>query len=130
MDLYVIVLRLLLVEELYPATAASLNYDIIAGEKGITVKVNKFNEKLPVSVFSVKKFQLTPVNDSLTLLLALQLLARTIAEYIRNYPNLVKVDLFELAKEQQLKKYYNHFIKPQNLARYQLFIVIIKNVYI
>ncbi|EZA59550.1 Nardilysin [Ooceraea biroi] len=92
MDLYVTILKLLLVEELYPATAANLDYDITASEKGITVKVNGFNEKLP-------------------------LLSRTIAEYIRNYSNLVKIDLFELAKEQQLKKYYNSFIRPGKLAR-------------
>lgn len=50
MDLYITVLRLLLVEELYPATVANLNYDITASEKGMTIKVNGFNEKIPVSV--------------------------------------------------------------------------------
>jgi len=52
MDLYVAILRLLLVEKLYSAIAANLIYDIIACEKGIIVKVNGFNEKLPVSDFT------------------------------------------------------------------------------
>jgi len=48
----------------------------------------------------------------------LQLLSTTIAEHIRDYQNLVQADLFELAKEQQLKKYYNLFMRPGKLARY------------
>jgi len=49
MALYVNVLKLLLVEELYSATVAGLNYSISASEKGITIKLDGFHEKLPVS---------------------------------------------------------------------------------
>lgn len=48
MDLFVAILKQLLVEELYPATAAELNHEIYTSDKGIVVKVNGFNQKLPV----------------------------------------------------------------------------------
>lgn len=51
MDLYIEVLKQLLVEELYPATAAELQHTMYTGQKGIVVKVSGFNEKLPVSVY-------------------------------------------------------------------------------
>lgn len=52
MEMYCNVLKLLLVEELYPAIAAGFDYNISASEKGITIKMNGFNEKLPVSISS------------------------------------------------------------------------------
>lgn len=48
MDLFVTILKHLLVEELYPATAAELNYAIYTSDKGIVIKVTGFNQKLPV----------------------------------------------------------------------------------
>lgn len=48
-DLFVEILKQLLVEESYPATAAGLNHEIHSADKGIVVAVNGFNEKLPVS---------------------------------------------------------------------------------
>lgn len=50
MDLFIEILKQLLVEELYPATAAELKHQMYTGQKGIVVKVNGFNEKLPVSI--------------------------------------------------------------------------------
>jgi nardilysin len=58
MALYVNVLKLLLVEELYSATAARLNYSINASEKGITIKLDGFNEKLPVSASDCELLEL------------------------------------------------------------------------
>jgi len=51
MEMYCNVLKLLLIEELYPAIAAGFDYSIGVSEKGITIKMNGFNEKLPVSMF-------------------------------------------------------------------------------
>lgn len=48
LELFVIILKQLLIEELYAATAAELNHAILPGEKGLVVKVNGFNQKLPV----------------------------------------------------------------------------------
>ncbi|KYN37807.1 Nardilysin [Trachymyrmex septentrionalis] len=92
MEMYCNVLKLLLIEELYPAIAAGFNYNISVSEKGITIKMNGFNEKLP-------------------------LLLMAIAKYMVEYPTLVTKDLFEIVKVQQLKTYYNTFIKPGKLVR-------------
>ncbi|KYN03878.1 Nardilysin [Cyphomyrmex costatus] len=92
MEMYCNVLKLLLIEELYPAIVAGFDYYINVSEKGITIKMNGFNEKLP-------------------------LLLMTIAKYMTEYSTLVTKDLFEIVKVQQLKTYYNSFIKPGKLAR-------------
>lgn len=46
-----------------------------------------------------------------------------IAKYIVDYPTLVTKDLFEIVKVQQLKTYYNTFIKPGKLVKYWLFLI-------
>ncbi|XP_012524901.1 nardilysin isoform X2 [Monomorium pharaonis] len=92
MEMYCNVLKLLLIEELYPAIAAGFDYNISASEKGITIKMNGFNEKL-------------------------SLLLMAIAKYMVDYPTLVTKDLFEIVKVQQLKTYYNTFIKPGKLVK-------------
>nr|KAF7408943.1 hypothetical protein H0235_013795 [Vespula pensylvanica] len=92
MDLFIEILKQLLVEELYPATAAELKHQMYTGQKGIVVKVNGFNEKLP-------------------------LLLNICAKYIANSPNLVTKDLFDIMKQEQLKAYYNTFVKPAKLAK-------------
>ncbi|KAL6431065.1 hypothetical protein ACFW04_007066 [Cataglyphis niger] len=91
-NLYCNVLKLLLVEEIYPAVAAGFNFNIYVSERGIKMKFNGFNEKLPLLVF-------------------------TIIKYMVDYPNLVTKELFEVLKEQQLKTFYNAFIKPDSLER-------------
>jgi len=50
-----------------------------------------------------------------------------IAKYMVDYPTLVTKDLFEIVKVQQLKTYYNTFIKPGKLVKYWLFINYIKH---
>ncbi|KAF7385820.1 hypothetical protein HZH66_011662 [Vespula vulgaris] len=92
MDLFIEILKQLLVEELYPATAAELKHQMYTGQKGIVVKVNGFNEKLP-------------------------LLLNICAKYIANSPNLITKDLFDIMKQEQLKAYYNTFVKPAKLAK-------------
>ncbi|KAG7214075.1 hypothetical protein KM043_001439 [Ampulex compressa] len=92
MDLFIGILKQLLVEELYPATAAELNHRIYTGEKGIMMTVNGFNQRLP-------------------------LLLTTIAKCIADSPNLVTKDLFEVMKKEQIKAYYNSFLKPRKLVK-------------
>lgn len=58
MALYVNVLKLLLVEELYSATAARLDYSINTSAKGIVIKLDGFNEKLPVGAFVCELLEL------------------------------------------------------------------------
>lgn len=47
--MFINLLGVQLTEEIYPATAAELNYAISVGDKGIVIKVDGYNEKLPVS---------------------------------------------------------------------------------
>ncbi|KAK2589280.1 hypothetical protein KPH14_007833 [Odynerus spinipes] len=92
MDLFIGILKQLLVEELYPATAAELKHQIYASQKGLVVKVSGFNEKLP-------------------------LLLNICTKYIANCPNLLTKDLFDVMKQEQLKAYYNTFLKPGQLVK-------------
>jgi len=122
MEMYCNVLKLLLIEELYPAIAAGFNYNISVSEKGITIKMNGFNEKLPVS-HSKRALEIVNIISRYINLFILQLLLMAIAKYMMEYPTLVTKDLFEIVKVQQLKTYYNTFIKPGKLVRYWLFII-------
>ncbi|XP_043528977.1 nardilysin-like [Frieseomelitta varia] len=92
MDLFVAILKQLLVETLYPATVAELNHDIYTNEKGIVLKVNGFSQKLP-------------------------LLLMTIANCIADIPTLITKEFFEVMKEEEIKTYYNSFVKPKRLVR-------------
>lgn len=53
----------------------------------------------------------------------LQHLLMTIGKYIADYSNFDNKELFEVVKRQQLKEYYNTFIKPEKLIKYSLFIL-------
>lgn len=92
MDLFIAILKQLLVESLYPATVAELNHDIHANDKGIMLKVNGFNQKLP-------------------------LLLMTIAKCIADIPTLITEEFFEVMKQEEIKAYYNNFVKPKKLVR-------------
>ncbi|XP_008547472.1 nardilysin [Microplitis demolitor] len=102
-DLMVEVLKQLLAEELYAAVAAELSYEVNSSEKGLLIKVYGFNQKLP-------------------------LLLETIVKYISNFPEIVTEDLFKVMKEQQLKAYYNTFLKPSKLGKdVRLSIIMLKH---
>ncbi|KYN11880.1 Nardilysin, partial [Trachymyrmex cornetzi] len=92
MKMYCNVLKMLLIEDLYPALAAGFTYDIFVDEEGIIIKLDGFNEKLP-------------------------LLLMTIVRYMVDYPTLVTKDLFEIAKVQKLEILYNKFREPDKLVK-------------
>ncbi|KZC14573.1 Nardilysin [Dufourea novaeangliae] len=92
MDLFVAILRQLLIEELYAAAVAELHHQIYVNDKGIVVKVNGFNQKLSLVLF-------------------------TIAKCIAESSTLVTKELFEVMKEKQIKDYYNRFLKPGKLLK-------------
>lgn len=122
MALYVSILKLLSAEELYPATAAGLDYTINDGDKGITIKINGFDKKLPVSAIEDVEIADRRIQYSF---FVLQLVLMIIAKYIADYANVDReelVKLFEVAKEYLLKTYYNTFIKAGKLAQYGPFI--------
>ncbi|KAK0085743.1 hypothetical protein PV325_004480 [Microctonus aethiopoides] len=92
LDMMVIGLKLLLVEELYPATAVELNQSIEASTEGMMIKISGFNQKLP-------------------------LVLETISNYIAKCSDLITDDLFQLIQMEQLKSYYNFFLKPSKLGK-------------
>ncbi|XP_033221743.1 nardilysin-like [Belonocnema kinseyi] len=92
MELFVAILKHLLVEETYAATAAELNHSIYASDKGIVLKIDGFNQKQPI-------------------------LLKTVLKSLANCSNLVSENLFDIMKEERLKAYYNTFLKPSKLVK-------------
>ncbi|XP_043474381.1 nardilysin-like [Leptopilina heterotoma] len=92
MDLFIATLKQLLVEKTYAATAAELHHSIYTCDKGVVLKVDGYNQKLP-------------------------LLLNTIIECMAESPNLISKDLFDIMKQEQLKSYYNKFLKPSKLVK-------------
>ncbi|XP_012270800.1 nardilysin isoform X2 [Orussus abietinus] len=90
LDLYVKILLHLLAEELYPANVADLYHNVSVDDKGLSVSVDGYNEKLP-------------------------LLLTAITNYIADCSKLVTEELFEIMKKEQLKGYYNTFINGEEL---------------
>lgn len=50
MDLFIATLKQLLVEKTYAATAAELHHSIYTSDKGVVLKVDGYNQKLPVKI--------------------------------------------------------------------------------
>lgn len=48
-----------------------------------------------------------------------QILLATITKYIADCPNLITEDMFNVMKAEQLKVYYNTFLKPGKLVKYE-----------
>lgn len=92
LDLVVSCLGQLMIEDTYPADIAQLNYSVYCGERGILVKLNGLNEKLP-------------------------LLLQTILEHFKSFSKDLDEDLFKAVREQVKKNYYNNFLKPDKLVR-------------
>lgn len=54
MDLFIAILKQILVEKIYAATAAELQHSIYTCNKGVILKFNGYNQKLPVKLkFSI-----------------------------------------------------------------------------
>ncbi|XP_074028660.1 nardilysin isoform X2 [Leptinotarsa decemlineata] len=79
-------------EEVYPATNAELSHHLSFYERGVLIKVDGFNEKLPV-------------------------LIEVIAKYIVTLGDHITEKLFDAVKDKQLKGYYNRLLKPATFAK-------------
>ncbi|XP_055626814.1 nardilysin-like isoform X2 [Toxorhynchites rutilus septentrionalis] len=91
-NLYVSLLKFQISEALYPAEAAGLNFEVHSAEKGIVLKFDGYNEKLPLIV------------DELT---------KAMKEFEKN----VVSDEFNIIKEKLFKHYYNDIIKASKFSR-------------
>lgn len=90
--LYTLLLKYKLVETLYPATVAGLNYSTYASEKGIFLKVSGYSQNLHHLVDAYISKLITFADD-------------------------VKEQEFSMFVEQQLKNYYNTMINPKAYAK-------------
>ncbi|XP_058053291.1 nardilysin-like isoform X2 [Anopheles bellator] len=79
-------------EELYPAEVAGLNYELYSAEKGLLLKVDGYNEKLPIIV------------DEITA--AMGRFSETLSDSV-----------FDLIKSKLERVYYNELMKPNKLNR-------------
>ncbi|RZB40351.1 nardilysin-like, partial [Asbolus verrucosus] len=92
MDFFVNLLQIQLIEEAYPAQVAQLSYAFKTNDKGITLKVSGYNEKLHVLIELITK-HLVNFNSSLT------------------------EDMFVAVKDKLTKYYYNCLLKPNTLSK-------------
>ncbi|KAG5337867.1 NRDC protein, partial [Acromyrmex heyeri] len=93
LQMYCNVLKYLLLEELHPAVMAGFDYEIDVNEEatGITIQISGFNENLPLWLMVIANYMVNPVP--------------------------VSKDLFKIIKTQQIKAYYNKFIKPEKFIK-------------
>lgn len=91
-SLYSSMLKFQIAEDMYPASVAGLNYELYAAEKGIVLKVDGYNEKLPIIVDEITK--------------AMQYFDRNMS-----------ADVFNVIKKKLSKTYYNEIIKASKLNR-------------
>lgn len=92
LDTLINLLSVEIAEDVYPAITADLSYSIAAHEKGLTLKVWGFNEKLPA-------------------------LLQLIVGHLTTLNCRISVDMFKAVKDKLLKNYYNKALKPGTLAK-------------
>ncbi|KAG5888587.1 hypothetical protein JTB14_029883 [Gonioctena quinquepunctata] len=79
-------------EEVYPASYADLTHSLSFYERGILIKVDGYNEKLPV-------------------------LIEVIGKYLSTLENHITEKMFDAVKDKVLKGYYNKLLKPSAFAK-------------
>lgn len=91
LNLYVEILKQLLVEELYPADIADLSYSIEPRQKGIVLKFSGYNQKL-------------------------HLLLEAVVNRMAEFESSLTSGLFEAVKEMQSRRFYNNCLKPEKFC--------------
>jgi len=92
LDMLVECLLQTIIEDVYPADLAQLEYSVRCEEHGLMIKVDGLSEKLPR-------------------------LLETIMDHLSRFEEDLKDDLFKAVLDQQIKNYHNHSIQPQKLVR-------------
>ncbi|XP_069674736.1 nardilysin isoform X2 [Periplaneta americana] len=92
LDLYVEIVKQLLVEEIYPADVANLSVSIMIADKGIMLKISGYNQKL-------------------------HLLLEAVVNRMADVENSLTPSLFEALKKVQSRHYYNNSLDPGKLGR-------------
>uniref|UniRef100_A0A182T8N9 Nardilysin n=1 Tax=Anopheles maculatus TaxID=74869 RepID=A0A182T8N9_9DIPT len=89
---FVSMVKFQLAEELYPAEVAGLNYDLYPAEKGVVLKIDGYNEKLPI-------------------------IADEISATMGRFAELFSASVFDVIKVKLEKAYFNELMKPNKLNR-------------
>lgn len=90
--LFASIIKYQIAEELYPAEVAGLNYELYSAEKGFVLKIDGYNEKLPI-------------------------IADEISASMGRFAEIFKESIFDLIKDKLEKIYYNEVMKPNKLNR-------------
>lgn len=101
LELYVALINQQMVETLYPAEEALLNTSVYASDKGLILKVDGYNEKL-------------------------HLLIDTVIKHMVNFENNLNQRMFDAMKEEQIKSYYNNFLKPRKMVKEMRFSIVMQ----
>ncbi|XP_040164052.1 nardilysin-like isoform X2 [Anopheles arabiensis] len=90
--LFASIIKYQIAEELYPAEVAGLNYELYSAEKGFVLKIDGYNEKLPI-------------------------IADEISASMGRFAEIFKDSIFDVIKDKLEKMYYNEVMKPNKLNR-------------
>ncbi|XP_017771798.1 PREDICTED: nardilysin-like isoform X2 [Nicrophorus vespilloides] len=92
MDMFISLLTMQITEEAYPAQVADLQYTFSVSDKGMSIKMNGFDEKLPI-------------------------LLELITEYLVRVAENMTVEMFNAVKQSMIMIYHNKYLKPSNLNK-------------
>ncbi|CAL4145200.1 unnamed protein product, partial [Meganyctiphanes norvegica] len=103
LDLFLNLYQQQMVEDVYPATMAQYSYSVTATERGLVIKINGFNQKLPK-------------------------LLELLLDNMENFGKQLEEKTFNEIKQQQMKSYYNGILKP-NTTRKDIRLSVLQNVH-
>uniref|UniRef100_A0A182M321 Nardilysin n=1 Tax=Anopheles culicifacies TaxID=139723 RepID=A0A182M321_9DIPT len=89
---FISMVKFQIAEELYPAEVAGLNYELYPAEKGLVLKIDGYNEKLPIIVDEI-------------------------SATMGRFADIFSENVFDVIKVKLEKAYYNELMKPNKLNR-------------
>ncbi|XP_053669119.1 nardilysin-like [Anopheles marshallii] len=89
---FISMVKFQIAEELYPAEVAGLNYELYPAEKGLVLKIDGYNEKLPIIVDEI-------------------------SATMGRFADIFSESVFDIIKVKLEKAYYNELMKPNKLNR-------------
>uniref|UniRef100_A0A182W7X3 Nardilysin n=1 Tax=Anopheles minimus TaxID=112268 RepID=A0A182W7X3_9DIPT len=89
---FISMVKFQIAEELYPAEVAGLNYELYPAEKGLVLKIDGYNEKLPIIVDEI-------------------------SATMGRFADIFSESVFDVIKVKLEKAYYNELMKPNKLNR-------------
>ncbi|XP_049291275.1 nardilysin-like isoform X2 [Anopheles funestus] len=89
---FISMVKFQIAEELYPAEVAGLNYELYPAEKGLVLKIDGYNEKLPIIVDEI-------------------------SATMGRFAEIFRESVFDVIKVKLEKAYYNELMKPNKLNR-------------